>query len=191
MSGAWFLFACTCVCWGGSFPVCGWEHCPCYLWGNLVCSAWFLARSDCLRPTPGRNGPLGQSPPATWQRMPRTSCTTYVGIGFRACPWPPCMPCGCNCEAWQRVLPTRYAVFVASLPSPRIWYPLRMPQMATQFPSLPAPLSSSLAARPTNGVVCATSHFHLRSRPPTNSICLCGLTLPTLASAGPRGGDSM
>jgi hypothetical protein len=82
-------------------------------------------------------------------------------------------------------------VHAIRLPSPELCYPPRMPQLCSLSPSLPTPLSSSLLARPTTEVVCNASLSHRWFQPPHNFVFLCGLTLPPLTSAGPRGGDSM
>ena len=76
------------------------------------------------------------------------------------------------------------------LACPELCFPPRMPQLCPLSPSLPAPLSS-LPARRAAEVAWSASLSLWRFQPPNNFVFLCGLTLPAIASAGPRDGDSM
>lgn len=146
-------------------------HSPCCMWSILACSPKLLGRCDCVRWPLCRNVPSMESPTPTWQTMPLTAYWTFAWIGFRAISLP--------------------GVHAIRLPSPELCYPPRMPQLCSLSPSHPTPLSSSLPARPANEVVCNASLSHRWFQPPHNFVFLCGLTLPPLTSAGPRGGDSM
>ena len=154
----------------GVLVFAGGGHSPCCLWSSLgVCSPWRIDTCECGRRSLCRNVTLSQRPTPG---LAHDAAGRLVDMGG-ARVWGPCLP----------------VVHEFRLRNSELCCPTRTPELCPLSCFPPHPLSSSLLARPACDVVCIASLPHVWFEPPSNSVFMCALTLPTLQPAGPRGGD--